>query len=363
MKRIKTHHDEKPLPSSSFIKQRFYHKKNKNHFYVKVFYGPLLWGREMMRCGSVGLIILAAACFVIATVAVAVPYWGQFRNRVVQETGHFGPWTICKDIDYGRKMCGNRIVMFKPGFQVYAAGVCAAVGVTALGAYGLFSIFYMTLMCSPHSSLRRYKINILITKLILSLVAVLTTWSATGLFATQGDVLEHGYIITVGFSFYMEIVVAVFSTILMLLTIGEYVSARREPDDVVDTTSEAIRMKNVITNPALTYSRGGGGGEEDPENRGRRHPGSNGSISVSRTSGLPPYVHPLTLKFKYNSTPSNNNIYVQRGSRRGQKKSPSSSRRRSSSRKTPPKPFGKDLPSPSWNGSANSITTSPPSRR
>lgn len=154
--------------------------------------------------------------------------------------------------------------------------------------------------------------------------------------------------------------VAVFSTILMLLTIGEYVSARREPDDVVDTTSEAIRMKNVITNPALTYSRGGGGGEEDPENRGRRHPGSNGSISVSRTSGLPPYVHPLTLKFKYNSTPSNNNIYVQRGSRRGQKKSPSSSRRRSSSRKTPPKPFGKDLPSPSWNGSANSITTSPP---
>lgn len=39
-----------------------------------------------MRCGSVGLIILAAACFVIATVAVAVPYWGQFRNRV----GKFG---------------------------------------------------------------------------------------------------------------------------------------------------------------------------------------------------------------------------------------------------------------------------------
>lgn len=31
---------------------------------------------------SVGLIILAVACFVIGTVAVAIPYWGNFRSRL-----------------------------------------------------------------------------------------------------------------------------------------------------------------------------------------------------------------------------------------------------------------------------------------
>lgn len=31
---------------------------------------------------SVGLIILALACFVIGTIAVAIPYWGNYRNRV-----------------------------------------------------------------------------------------------------------------------------------------------------------------------------------------------------------------------------------------------------------------------------------------
>lgn len=111
--------------------------------------------------------------------------------------------------------------------HVYAAGVCSAVGVAALGIYGLMAILYMTIQCSPHSTLRRHKVTILITKLILSLVAgkrerrrmiklfdtydshylfpALTGWTSVGLFAVQGDDLEHGYIITVGVSFYLEV--------------------------------------------------------------------------------------------------------------------------------------------------------------
>lgn len=53
---------------------------------------------------------------------------------------------------------------------VFAAGVCGAVGVAALGAYGLISILYLTVQSNP-LSIRRYKIFILITKLIFSLVA------------------------------------------------------------------------------------------------------------------------------------------------------------------------------------------------
>lgn len=54
---------------------------------------------------------------------------------------------------------------------VYAAGVCSAVGVAGLGAYGLVSIFYTSLLCSPRSTLRKHKVGVLITLLILSLIA------------------------------------------------------------------------------------------------------------------------------------------------------------------------------------------------
>lgn len=134
-------------------------------------------------------------------------------------------------------------------------------------------------------------------------------------------------------------------------------AARREPDDARDSSQGPdIGLKNVITNPALAYSRGRG----DPSG-GRRSPSSTNGISFTRASGLP---HLPSLKYKYNSSSSsaNNNVYVQQSRRSSKGKPPSrqgSGRRRS---RTPPskaKPFGKDLPSPSWNGSVSSIATSP----
>jgi hypothetical protein len=31
-----------------------------------------------------------------------------------EEKGNFGPWTVCKDMGYGRNICGDYVSSFKP---------------------------------------------------------------------------------------------------------------------------------------------------------------------------------------------------------------------------------------------------------
>ncbi|CAG7830733.1 unnamed protein product [Allacma fusca] len=209
---------------------------------------------------SIAVVILGIVCFIIGTVAVTIPHWGTFSNRYANERGNYGPWTMCKDLGYGRQICGKNISSFKPSFAVQAAGICAAVGIAALGVYCLISLLQVAMLVSRSRIMCKYS-HTIIAKLLCSIISALFTLTAVSLFATQGHDLERGYVVEVTFSFYMEVVVTIFTFILMLLTVSEYYMSRRteepfgsaavEGGDGGATTLGQVGFGTTIGNPGF----------------------------------------------------------------------------------------------------------------
>lgn len=54
--------------------------------------------------------VFGCFCLVLGCVGQFLPVWGHFEDRNLgyqAERGYFGPWKVCKILNYGRVMCGN----------------------------------------------------------------------------------------------------------------------------------------------------------------------------------------------------------------------------------------------------------------
>lgn len=60
---------------------------------------------------ATGVIIFGLVCLVLGCIALLLPIWGHFEDRsggYQVERGYFGPFKICKKLNYGRETCGDR---------------------------------------------------------------------------------------------------------------------------------------------------------------------------------------------------------------------------------------------------------------
>lgn len=60
---------------------------------------------------ATGVTVLCFICLVLACITLFLPIWGYFEDRYggyQAERGYFGPWKVCKKLNYGREVCGDR---------------------------------------------------------------------------------------------------------------------------------------------------------------------------------------------------------------------------------------------------------------
>lgn len=60
---------------------------------------------------ATGVTVFGLICLVLGCTALFLPVWGHFKDRhggYQAERGYFGPWKVCKKLNYGREICGDR---------------------------------------------------------------------------------------------------------------------------------------------------------------------------------------------------------------------------------------------------------------
>lgn len=60
---------------------------------------------------ATGVTVLGFICFILSCTTLFVPVWGYFEDRhggYQAERGYFGPWKVCKKLNYGREICSDR---------------------------------------------------------------------------------------------------------------------------------------------------------------------------------------------------------------------------------------------------------------
>lgn len=68
---------------------------------------------------AAGVTSLGFICLAVAASAVGIPIWGYFESKTGgwdAEQGYFGPWKVCKKLNYGREICGE--YRFKPSGEL-----------------------------------------------------------------------------------------------------------------------------------------------------------------------------------------------------------------------------------------------------
>lgn len=89
---------------------------------------------------ATGVTILGFICLVLACTTLFLPIWGHFEDRYSSyqsERGYFGPWKVCKRLNYGREVCGDRF-----RFQVSGKIIDAAAHIEEFGRHhGIHCIF------------------------------------------------------------------------------------------------------------------------------------------------------------------------------------------------------------------------------
>lgn len=88
--------------------------------------------------------------FVLSLVATFLPYWAFFDDGnnggyYGSDRGHFGVWTVCKELTYDRTKCGTNenSTRFRPSIFVFISGVAVTIGAIALGICVVISIIQL----------------------------------------------------------------------------------------------------------------------------------------------------------------------------------------------------------------------------
>lgn len=64
-----------------------------------------------------GLTALGFVTFALAATAVGIPIWGYYESPGGVwdgDRGYFGPWKVCKQLNYHREKCGPEVSRFRP---------------------------------------------------------------------------------------------------------------------------------------------------------------------------------------------------------------------------------------------------------
>lgn len=114
---------------------------------------------------------LGFVCLAVAAAAVGIPIWGYYeylQGGWDGERGYFGPWKVCKQLNYNREVCGD--FRFRPSVGVYISGILAAISCACLGVFCVLSIMQIAMISSREKVVMRYK-PLVIIKLILAIAA------------------------------------------------------------------------------------------------------------------------------------------------------------------------------------------------
>lgn len=83
---------------------------------------PALYAAVVTGLGFVALSIAAAA--------VGIPIWGYYeylQGGWDGEHGYFGPWKVCKQLNYNREVCGD--FRFRPSSKWSSVGGVGLIGI------------------------------------------------------------------------------------------------------------------------------------------------------------------------------------------------------------------------------------------
>lgn len=115
---------------------------------------------------------LGFICFALSATAIGLPIWGYFdspRGGWDSDRGYFGPWKVCKELNYNREKCGPSATSFKPIVAVFISGICAAVGCACYGIFCILSVIQIAQISSREKVVLKYK-SLVIVKLALALL-------------------------------------------------------------------------------------------------------------------------------------------------------------------------------------------------
>lgn len=61
---------------------------------------------------AAGITALGVVCLALSCFTAFVPAWGHYEDSYggyQQERGYFGPWKVCKKLNYGREYCSDQL--------------------------------------------------------------------------------------------------------------------------------------------------------------------------------------------------------------------------------------------------------------
>ncbi|KAJ1531048.1 hypothetical protein ONE63_005878 [Megalurothrips usitatus] len=187
------------------------------------------------------------------------------------ERGYFGPWTVCRQLQYERERCGRNVSRFQPSGAVWASGLVAALGVALLAAFCFLSVLQLAMVSSKDRVLLKYSAAVL-TKLVLAVLATLLAIIAASLFAVQTDDRGGGFRVSRGEAFYVQIILIALDFLLFVMSLYDVIFSRRlGGDPTMSTRDPRGDHATTFNNPGFQ----------------ERANGSGLSVSVTDSSGKP----------------------------------------------------------------------------
>ncbi|XP_052129809.1 uncharacterized protein LOC113210007 [Frankliniella occidentalis] len=236
---------------------------------------------------STGVACLGFVCFAVGATAVGLPLWGYFDNDggFATERGYFGPWTVCRQLQYERERCGRNVSRFQPNGAVWASGLVAVLGVVLLALFCFLSVLQLAMVSSKDRVLLKYSVAV-ITKLVLALVATILAIVAASLFAVQTDGAGSGFRVSRGEAFYVQIILIALDFLLFVMSLYDVIFSRRlGGDPTMSTRDPRGDHATTFNNPGFQERANGGGiSVTDASGKPYARGHTNGSMSSVITS-------------------------------------------------------------------------------
>jgi len=212
---------------------------------------------------SATVVLLGIISFILGVIAVAVPYWGQFRTphsvsrgqstnsydrSWLDNTGFFGPFNKCMYTSGGySKICGNNI-QYRVEVYLRIAGICGIVATVAMALFCLFSGLHCAMQINNRHIGLNYKKNVFVA-FMTAVIADMATIAAVAIAAPQFTSRKQQYVTELGACYYIEIVLIVFNLLLAVLSYLSYRKARKitfpKPRDPYEISPEQYGNDNL----------------------------------------------------------------------------------------------------------------------
>jgi len=216
---------------------------------------------------------LGVLSLIMTIISVAVPHWGSygpggpayFSSGLSSQdnTGHFGPFQVCKYLAY-YSYCGANTI-YQPSTWIKVAGICGVATILMLGLFSVFSILQVAMQLQRKEIGISYKRDVF-AKLVTGSLAVLANFGAVVFGAIELSISGRNKPIkyNMGICYYLQIFLIFVNILLVILSYLSHKRANKHPLHIV--------------------SRVGRSSENSYDNN--HHNGSNG-VSMTASSGVP----------------------------------------------------------------------------